>query len=55
MALSAFLAFGAVCLSMALIEAWLLVALMASPAGALQRLLPNRADLVRSHIDYLMM
>jgi hypothetical protein len=55
MPLSAFTAFGAICLSMALIEAWLLVALLASPDGALNRLLPNRADLVRSHIDYLMM
>jgi hypothetical protein len=55
MSLSAFAIFGALCLSMALIEAWLLVALITSPDGAPQRLLPNRADLVRSHIDYLMM
>jgi hypothetical protein len=55
MSLSAFAVFGAICLSMALVEAWLLVALLASSDGALQRLLPNRADLVRSHIDYLMM
>ncbi len=52
--LSAFAVFGALCLFVALIEAWLLVALRAS-GGALERLLPNRADLVRSHIDYLMM
>ncbi|MEK8095425.1 hypothetical protein WOC76_23485 [Methylocystis sp. IM3] len=54
MPLSAFALCGALCLSMALIEAWLLVALRA-PGDALARLLPNRADLVRSHIDYLMM
>jgi hypothetical protein len=55
MSLSAFAVVGALCLSMALIEAWLLVGLLASPDGMLQRLLPNRSDLVRSHIDYLMM
>jgi hypothetical protein len=55
MTISVFAFAGALCLSMALIEAWLLVALLASPGGALHRLLPNRADLVRSHIDYLMM
>ncbi|MGJ0507444.1 MAG: hypothetical protein ACR652_09965 [Methylocystis sp.] len=53
--LSAFAVGGAVCLSMALLEAWLLVALLASSGGALQRLVPNRADLLRSHVDYLMM
>ncbi len=53
--LSAFAVSGALCLSMALIEAWLLVALLTPTGPALQRLLPNRADLVRSHIDYLMM
>ncbi|QGN00156.1 hypothetical protein [Methylocystis parvus] len=40
---------------MALIEAWLLVALLAPTGETLQRLIPNRADLIRSHIDYLMM
>jgi hypothetical protein len=53
--LSTFVVFGALCLSMALIEAWLLVATLATPDGAVQRLLPNRADLLRSHVDYLMM
>jgi hypothetical protein len=46
---------GSLCLFVALIEAWLLVALLSSPDGRLQKLLPNRQDLVRSHIDYLMM
>lgn len=55
MTISAFVLAGALCLSIALIEAWLLVALLATPGGALQRLVPNRTDLVRSHIDYLMM
>lgn len=53
--LSAFAVAGALCLSMALIEAWLLVALLAPTGETLQRLIPNRADLIRSHIDYLMM
>ncbi|WP_442755773.1 hypothetical protein ACNHKD_03690 [Methylocystis sp. JAN1] len=55
MPLSAVAVAGALCLSIALIEAWLLVALLARPGGALHRFLPNRADLVRSHVDYLMM
>lgn len=55
MSFSAFAVTGALCLSIALVEAWLLVALLARPEGALRRLVPNRADLVRSHIDYLMM
>jgi hypothetical protein len=55
MTITAFVLAGTVCLSMALMEAWLLVALLAVPDGALHRRLPNRADLVRSHIDYLMM
>ncbi len=54
MGLSAFAVTGALCLFMALAEAWLLVALRAT-GDALARLLPNRADLLRSHIDYLMM
>ncbi len=55
MRVSAFAISGALCLLMALIEAWLLVALLVSTSGALQRRLPNRADLIRSHVDYLMM
>jgi hypothetical protein len=55
MTISAFALAGAFCLSMALMEAWLLVALLATADGALHRRLPNRSDLVRSHIDYLMM
>lgn len=53
--LSAFMIGGALWHLMALVKACLLVALMAPTGPALQRLLPNRADIVRSHIDYLMM
>jgi hypothetical protein len=55
MTISAFVLTGALCLFIALIEAWLIVALLATQGGALHRLVPNRAELVRSHIDYLMM
>ncbi|MCI4678775.1 hypothetical protein K9U39_00640 [Rhodoblastus acidophilus] len=52
----AFLAVGgAVCLSVAIIEAWLIVAHFASSDGPVARLIPGGRDLVRSHIDYLMM
>ena len=46
---------GAVCLSVALVEAWLLIAHFASEAGPIARLIPERRELLRSHIDYLMM
>lgn len=55
MLIAALAVVGGLCLFVALIEAWLLVALLSSPDGKLQKLLPNRQDLVRSHIDYLMM
>ena len=55
MPVGVFVLVGSLCLFVALIEAWLLVGLMASPGGALSRLLPARDDLVRSHIDYLLM
>jgi hypothetical protein len=38
-----------------LIEAWLLVALLANPSGPLHRVLKNREDLIRSHLDHLLM
>jgi len=46
---------GSVCLLVALSQAWLLVARFASDAGPVARLIPGRQDLLRSHIDYLMM
>jgi hypothetical protein len=55
MSIAAFAVTGSLCLFAALFEAWALVALFASPDGKIQKLLPGREDLVRSHIDYLMM
>jgi hypothetical protein len=46
---------GSLCLMLALIEAWLLVALATNPAGGLSRWIADFADLVKSHIDYLLM
>lgn len=46
---------GSVCLIAALIEAWLLVARFASDDSAIARVIPGKQDLLRSHIDYLMM
>jgi hypothetical protein len=46
---------AAVCLTMALIEAWLLLGRVSAKDGSLARLLPNTKDLLSSHIDYLMM
>lgn len=46
---------GALCLSLALAQGWLL-ALYSTPAGApLRHWLPGQPSLLRSHIDYLMM
>jgi hypothetical protein len=46
---------GSLCLVLALIEAWLLVALATNPEGGLSRSIPDFGDLVKSHIDYLLM
>ncbi|NJD08688.1 MAG: hypothetical protein FIA97_19675 [Methylococcaceae bacterium] len=46
---------GSLCLILALIEAWLLVALATNPAGGLSRWIADFGDLVKSHIDYLLM
>ncbi len=46
---------AAVCLTMALIEAWLLLGRVSTKEGPLARLLPNAKDLLSSHMDYLMM
>lgn len=46
---------GAICLGVALLQAWLLVGRFASDSGAIARAIPGKADLLRSHIDYLMM
>lgn len=46
---------AAVCLTMALIEAWLVLGRVSVKEGPLAWLLPNTKDLLSSHIDYLMM
>ncbi len=52
----AYLAVSAsICLTAALIEAWLLVIVLSGANGLINRVIPNAKDLLRSHIDYLMM
>jgi hypothetical protein len=46
---------GSLCLLIALIEAWLLVAVFAAEDGPMAKIIPGRLDLLKSHIDYLMM
>lgn len=46
---------GSLCLTLALIEAWMLVVVFSSPDSALAKLIPGAIDLLKSHIDYLMM
>jgi hypothetical protein len=55
MSITAYVVTATLCLLAALVEAWLLVALVATRGGALHQLLKNREDLIRSHIDYLLM
>lgn len=46
---------GSTCLTVALVEAWLLVGRFASEDGPVARYIPGKHDLLKSHIDYLMM
>lgn len=46
---------GSLCLLLGLVEAWLLVALSLNPHGKLAGWIPGRDDLLKSHIDFLMM
>ncbi len=46
---------GSLCLIVALIEAWLLVVHFSSENNLVAKLIPGRQDLLRSHIDFLMM
>jgi hypothetical protein len=46
---------GSVCLFVALIQSWIIVAHFSNPGGMAARIIPGGKDLVRSHIDYLMM
>ncbi|MGO9133477.1 MAG: hypothetical protein ACLP8A_05430 [Methylovirgula sp.] len=43
------------CLAIALIQSWLIVAALSNAEGAIGRLFPNTRELIRSHVDYLMM
>ena len=49
------LAFAALCLAIALSIAWLLGITLFFPAGQLAAVIVERADIIRAHIDYLMM
>lgn len=46
---------GSLCLIVALSEAWLLVAVFSSDDNRITKIFPGRQDLLKSHIDYLMM
>lgn len=46
---------GCFCLTVSLIEAWCLTAVRQLQVGALKRVFPDSQQLLRSHIDYLMM
>lgn len=46
---------ASLCLVVALLQAWLLVAVFSSDDSPVLKLIPGRQDLLKSHIDYLMM
>ena len=46
---------GCLCLSLALVEAWLLVIIFTNPDNKLCKVIPGSQDLLKSHIDYLLM
>jgi hypothetical protein len=46
---------GSICLILALLEAWMLVVVFSNPGGGLAQWIPGSQDLIKSHIDYLMM
>ena len=46
---------AATCLWVALVQAWLIVVSYANREGLVVRIIPGSRDLLRSHIDYLMM
>ena len=50
-----FLITACLCLIIALIEAWIMMFILVFETKALKRIFKNYRDLVRSHIDYLMM
>jgi hypothetical protein len=49
------LAFAGLCLAIALAIAWVLGITLFFPDGGLAGLLVERADIIRAHVDYLMM
>jgi len=49
------LAFAGLCLAIALALAWVLGITLFFPNGAIASHIPRRPDLIRAHIDYLMM
>jgi hypothetical protein len=46
---------GSVSLTLALVEAWVLVIALTNPSSGLARLIVDVGDLIKSHIDYLLM
>lgn len=46
---------GSLCLILALIEAWLLVIIFTNPDSGLSKVILGSQDLLKSHIDYLLM
>lgn len=46
---------ASLCLLMALVQAWLMTCVRYFNAKSIRRLFPNYRDLVRSHVDYLIM
>lgn len=46
---------GVLCLALALLEAWMLVGLSLNPSGTLARWIRDARDLLKSHLDFLMM
>jgi hypothetical protein len=46
---------GTICLIVALIEAWVILVRFSSETGPVAKIVPGGRDLLRSHIDYLMM
>lgn len=49
------LAFATLCLAIALVLAWVLGVTLFFPKGYVASLIVERADVVRAHVDYLMM
>lgn len=46
---------GSLCLVLALVEAWTLVAVLSDPSTRLSKWIPGSQDMIKSHVDFLMM